>query len=178
MTENYLGEIRTFGFNYAPKGWHLCDGTILNIVDNTALFSLISNAFGGDGLKTFALPDLRGRCILHPDPRVQDKTGDKGGTETVVLTALQVPMHSHGMHVEAAKGNTIIPTNILAEPDVKAESSEIITIYESESQGSVYLNPGTIGNTGEGAGHSNMQPFLVTNYCIAMTGLYPSRPSI
>jgi len=176
MTENYLGEIRTFGFNYAPEGWHLCDGTVLQIQQNQALFSLISYAFGGDGVKTFALPDLRSRCILHPDSRAFVNTGDKGGAETVALTALQVPMHSHDMQVEAAKGNTVIPTNRLAEPDVKAESSEIINIYDGASQRSVFLSNRTIGAGGAGAGHNNMQPYLVTNYCIAMTGLYPRRP--
>lgn len=176
--DNYLGEIRTFAFGIVPRGWHLCDGTLLNMQQNMALYSLIGTTFGGDGKTTFALPDLRGRAIVASNiiPNSDYKQGKAGGSESVALTNAQTN-HIHYMHVENAPGNTPIPTNILAIPDVAAIQSEVINIYSMPvSTPSVSLNAETIAMQGSSAGHNNMQPFLVLNYCIATSGVYPPRP--
>lgn len=174
--DNYLGEIRTFAFGIVPRGWHLCDGTLLNIQQNAALYSLIGPTFGGDGRATFALPDLRGRTIVASDYTPNYVQGTSGGSESVKLTNDQTN-HTHYMQVENAPGNTPIPTNILAIPDVAAIQSEVINIYSMPiSTPSVSLNAETIAVQGNGGGHNNMQPFLVLNYCIAISGVYPPRP--
>jgi len=174
--DNYLGEIRTFAFGIVPRGWHLCDGTLLNMQQNMALYSLIGTTFGGDGRTTFALPDLRGRTIVASDYTPNYVQGKSGGSESVKLTNAQTN-HTHYMHVENAPGNTPIPTNILAIPDVAAIQSEVINIYSMPvSTPSVSLNAETIAVQGNGGGHNNMQPFLVLNYCIAISGVYPPRP--
>lgn len=174
--DNYLGEIRTFAFGITPSGWHLCDGTQLTIRGNEALYSLIGKTFGGDGITTFALPDLRGRTIVASDYTPNYVQGKSGGSESVKLTNAQTN-HIHYMHVENAPGNTVIPTNILAIPDVAAIQSEVMNIYSiPASTPNVLLNAETIAMQGSSAGHNNMQPFLVLSYCIATSGLYPPRP--
>ncbi len=174
--DNYLGEIRTFAFGIIPNGWHLCDGTLLNMQQNIALYSLIGTTFGGDGRTTFALPDLRGRAIVASNYTSTYNQGKAGGNESVALTNAQTN-HIHYMHVENAPGDTVIPTNILAIPDVAAIQSEIINIYSvPASAPNVSLNVETIAMQGSSAGHNNMQPFLVLSYCIATSGVYPPRP--
>lgn len=175
--DNYLGEIRAFAFGIIPEGWHLCDGTLLPMQPNLALYSLIGTTFGGDGKTNFALPDLRGRVIVgtnYTSPNY--KMGVKQGTEAVTLTNQQTN-HMHNMQVEAALGNTTIPTNLLAIPDVSSLPSEIINIYAvPKASPTVNLNSTTIALQGGNIPHNNMQPFLVVNYCIATSGIYPQRP--
>ena len=175
--DNYLGEIRAFAFGVIPEGWHLCDGALLPMQQNMALYSLIGTVFGGDGKTNFAIPDLRGRTIVSPNYKSSDSiVGAKKGVETVTLTYQQTN-HIHSMQVEAALGNTTIPTNLLAIPDVSSLPSEIINIYAvPNSSPSVCLNPATVQMLGENLAHNNMQPFLVVNYCIAISGIYPQRP--
>lgn len=172
--DNFLGEIRPFAFGKIPSGWHLCDGTLLNITEHQALYSLIGFAFGGDNRMTFALPDLRGRVIVGSDysKYIQAK---KGGAETVKLVSSDIN-HRHLMHVEAALGKTTIPTNILAIPDVTSLPSEEINIYATNNDApTVALNPTTIAPQGSDIAHNNVQPYLAINYCIALTGVYPPR---
>ncbi|MEA5005803.1 MAG: tail fiber protein [Rikenellaceae bacterium] len=178
MDENYIGEIRSFAFGFVPNGWHTCDGAILNIQQYQALYSLISNQFGGDGKYTFALPDLRGRSIVStyvsaPQPY---KNGDYAGVENVTLNKTNLPPHFHMMVVENAPGDVAIMTNRLAIPDYKAETTEIIQIYSNDESSQVTLNPDTIKAVGNAAQHPNRQPYLTINYCIAMVGIYPTRP--
>lgn len=175
--DNYLGEIRAFAFGFIPEGWHLCDGALLPMQSNLALYSLIGITFGGDGKTNFAIPDLRGRTIVSPNYKSYDSiVGAKKGVEAVTLTNQQTN-HMHNMQVEAALGNTIIPTNLLAIPDVSSLPSEIINIYAvPKASPTVNLNSATITIQGGNIPHNNMQPFLVVNYCIATSGIYPQRP--
>jgi len=176
MTENYLGEIRAFSFAYAPEGWHICDGSTLNIQQNSALFSLIGNVFGGDGVKTFALPDLRGRTMFSMGQKgaFVYQRGSKGGQETVALTASQMAPHNHAMSVDDVPGKVPLPGNILAIPTTSGGVQ--INAYNPDVSTNTTLNPGTIDYAGEGQGHNNIQPFQTVNLCIATQGYYPPRP--
>lgn len=178
MTDNYLGEIRLFGFDYAPQGWHLCDGTQLNIQQNMALYSLIGLTYGGDGKTTFALPDLRGRTPIDMGQSswgTMYQLGKAEGQEAVSLNTQEMPKHSHAMLADNSAGNKGVPTgNLLAIPTAKDGSQ--ISVYNTASTTVAPLNPATIENTGGSAAHGNMQPFLSVNFCIALTGFYPPRP--
>jgi microcystin-dependent protein len=170
----FLGEIRLMSFAFPPRGWAFCDGSILQVSQNQALFALLNNRYGGDGRTTFALPDLRGRVPLSFTtgavlPPVQLQLGKAGGSEQVALTAAQVPAHAHNMEAITAAGNARNPvSNFLATAPVN--------IYDVPKQGStVALNAASVSPMGSGQGHPNMQPFLVLNYCIATSGLWPPR---
>jgi microcystin-dependent protein len=173
MSENYVGEIRTFSFDFVPQDWHLCNGALLQIKQYTALYSLLGTAFGGDGINTFGLPDLQGRAIM--DVSANYVQGIKGGVESVVLENAQTN-HSHLMHVENAQGDSFIATNMLAIPNVASLESEVINIYSTGSMPDTTLNASTISLVGGGGAHDNVQPYTVINYCIALTGMYPQRP--
>lgn len=179
--ESYLGEIRPFSFNYAPTGWHLCDGTVLRISDNQALFSLIGNTFGGTYPNTFALPDLRGRCVVGSDQSPQTGTiynqGETGGAETVTLIPQNLPAHTHALQAEAVTGTDVqLPGNLLAVPVVKAVTGAEVDMYADSSTKQVSLNPQTVSIAGGSQPHDNMQLYQVINYCISLTGIYPQRP--
>jgi microcystin-dependent protein len=169
MSEPFLGEIRMMGFNFAPRGWAMCDGQILPINSNQSLYSLLGTTYGGDGRTSFALPDLRSRTPLHRSD--QFDLGEKGGGETVTLTNAQLAAHSH-----AAKGTTAIgdvnkgaPTRSFATPGDLGDP-----IYHNASN-LVAMGSGMISNTGGGQAHNNMQPTLTITFCIALQGLFPSR---
>lgn len=172
MSEPFLAEIRQFGFNFPPRGWAQCDGQILPIVQNQALFSLLGTTYGGDGRTTFALPDLRGRSPLHEGGGFT--LGSKEGAESVVLTIAEMPTHSHGAQnarLRAVPGDadTTNPAgNGLAAANIySADPPSVDT--NSASVGD------TAGNAGGSQGHNNMAPFLAVNFCIALTGIFPSR---
>jgi len=157
-----------FGFNFAPRGWTKCEGQLLSISENTALFSLLGTAFGGDGRTTFGLPDLRGRCAIGDGngpgltPRV---LGARGGQETVTLNPTQIPSHTHQLHAAAEAADQGKPGgNELASG----------TFYHAAATDAP-MAASSIGNTGGNGAHENMQPWLALNYCIAMVGTYPSR---
>lgn len=179
MSDNFIGEIRAFAFNMVPQDWHICDGSILQIRQYSALYSLLGTAFGGDGINNFKLPNLQGRTIIGSGISPSGSTyinGNAGGLETVTLTNVQTN-HNHSVHVEASPGDTTIPTNMLAIPNVTTLETEAINIYATEGPApTVSLNSATIEAVGGSAAHNNMQPFLVINYYIAMAGIYPSRP--
>lgn len=178
MTDNYLGEIRAFSFGFAPDGWHACDGSVIPIRENTALFALLGVAFGGDGKNTFGLPDLRGRTMIDTGqkPGASAYTrGETGGRETVALTLTQMPPHIHAMHVENAVGNAAITSNILAIPQATQGGVQIST-YNQDATQNTTLNPNTVGAAGGGGSHNNLQPFLTLNFCIATKGIWPPRP--
>ena len=171
--EPFIGQIIMFGGNFAPRGWALCDGTLLSISQYQALFSILGTTYGGDGRTTFALPDLRGRVAIHEGtgPGLRNRRlGEKGGVEEVTLTTTQIPSHNH--------------TAVMNGSDEDADSDELNgnflanhqAFHSASSQG-VTLNGGAIsvGNTGGSQGHTNMQPYTVVNYIIALTGTYPSR---
>lgn len=174
--EPYIGQISMFGFNYAPQGWAKCNGQLLQIAQNQALYSLLGTHYGGDGRTTFALPDLQGRLPMHQGQgagRRPRTIGQSGGQEQVTLTTQQLPAHNHSVEADNSSGrtggaNSTDPSgHVLANP-----SNEIYSDRAPNSQ----MNAQAIGNTGGSQGHDNVPPFQVINFCIALQGVYPPRP--
>lgn len=165
MSEAFIGEIRMFGGNFPPLGWAFCDGQLLSIAENTALFALIGTTYGGDGQTTFALPDLRGRIPLHQGNGYA--MGQVGGSETVTLILNQTPAHSHVPTAQSGTGVQSSPTN-----GVWAASS--LNQFTTNSP-NVAMNAAAVGIAGGSQPHDNMMPFLVLSYIIALEGLFPSR---
>jgi len=168
----YLGQISVFGFDFAPNGWLKCQGQLLAISTNTALFSLIGTTFGGDGKSTFALPDFRGRVPLHAGQGAGlslYSVGDAYGTEGVSLLASEIPSHSHTLSVNSGIGTTSNPTNSYI-----AQNAEGIGEYAGTSN--LFLNSSAVAAAGLGQAHNNIQPSLVLNFCIARAGVFPQRP--
>ncbi|MGH8515893.1 MAG: phage tail protein [Gammaproteobacteria bacterium] len=167
MAEPFLSEIRIMSFEFAPKGWALCNGQLLPINQNQALFSLLGTTFGGDGRVNFALPDLRGRTPIHVGS--SHTLGERGGEPAHTLSIAELPTHTHvasGTSTSTDPNGTNIPTgNLLA-----SGPSEI---YAAPSN-LVALAPSTVGNVGGSQAHLNMQPFLTLNLCIALQGIFPS----
>ncbi len=168
----FIGQIMLFAGNFAPRGWAFCNGQLLEIQTNSALFSLIGATYGGDGKKTFALPDLRGRAPVHfgKGPGLTDrKLGAKAGAETVSLTTDQMPKHSHTVKCSDERGDSNDPRDRFPARSRTNPTDN----YKNDSDGT--MNAGMIEGAGGGAAHDNMQPCLVLNYCIALVGTYPSR---
>jgi microcystin-dependent protein len=170
MSDQYLGEIRMFGGNFAPYGWALCNGQLLAISQNTALFSLIGTYYGGDGVTTFALPNLQSRVPLHQgqgtglSPYV---IGQNGGTENLTLTSQQMPQHNHNVQVFNAPGNSN-----RAGGSYLADASSG-NVYQSAQNST--LNTAAVTFTGNNQPHNNIQPYLCITFIIALQGIYPSR---
>lgn len=177
----FVGEIRAVGFNFAPRGWALCQGQLLNISQNAALFSLLGTYYGGDGRSTFGLPDLRGRLIVQPGQGAglsAYQLGQLSGTESETLLATQLPAHTHqasGLTVSASSATT----NEVSNPagNVPASSNAVQRYSTSPdvqmATGSV---TGTATPVGDGGAHPNLLPYLALNYVIALTGIFPQRP--
>lgn len=171
MSDPFLGEIRLFPYTFAPRGWALCNGQMLSISQNTALFALIGTIYGGDGRTTFALPDLRGRVAVSsgegPGLSAYD-VGETGGAESVTLSESQMPAHNHLMSVNGPSSGSAKPNNRY----LGRVSSG--TAYAGASNGRT-LNPGALAPAGGGQPHENRPPHLALNYCIALQGIFPSR---
>jgi microcystin-dependent protein len=170
MTEVFLGQIMLTGFAFAPRGFALCNGQLLAISQNQALFSLLGTTYGGDGQTTFALPNLRGRTPVA-DPAWQPtpyQLGETGGVENVTLLTPQLPMHNHQCNGTTTSGSQRNPTNALYGTNTAA-------LYAPASGTQVPLAPQSIAPVGGTQPHPNMQPFDVINFCIALTGIFPSR---
>ncbi|WP_345802252.1 tail fiber protein [Microbacterium sp. AZCO] len=166
----FIGELRLFGFTFAPQGWALCNGQLLAISQNTALFSLLGTTYGGNGQTTFALPDLRGRAPIAfgQGPGLTNRAqGEVGGEEAVTLTAATLPPHSHTV-AAASAATTKNPSGSL--PSVTAAGASYGTTAD------LVMSPAMIGGGGSNQPHDNMPPFLVLNWCIALEGIFPSRP--
>lgn len=173
MSEPFTAEIRIFAGNFAPRGWAFCDGQLLPIAQNTALFSLIGTTYGGDGRSTTALPNLQGRAPMHPGRGpglTARRLGQRIGAETVTLSEAQIPSHSHTARATTSGANTNIPTNTTA-----LARSGGDRLYTSTTTANVDMASETLSTTGGGQAHTNLQPFLVLNFIIALVGLYPSR---
>jgi microcystin-dependent protein len=175
MLDPYLGQIAVVAFNYAPKGWTFCNGQILAIAQNQALFSLLGTTYGGNGVQTFALPDLRGRVALSSGQGfgLSDYAlGQVGGVETVSLLQTQIPQHIH-----QALGTTAVGTIAAAKSNKLADQGVgTVTAYKQPPQNSpVLMGAGTLGDAGGSQPHSNQQPYLVMNFIIALQGIFPSR---
>ena len=188
MAEPFLSEIRLFAFNFPPKGWALCQGQILPISQNTALFSLIGTFYGGNGTSNFALPDLRGRAAISmgQGAGLQNYSiGESGGVEAVALTTAQMPSHTHT--ADATQVTAALPcVNAAANQsgptgNVPAIEASGVTATYSSAAADSSIGPAGIAATitasvaGGGTAHSNMQPFITLNYCIALQGIFPSR---
>ena len=173
MSEPFLAEVRIVGFNFAPRGWALCDGQILPINQNQSLYSLLGTTYGGDGRTTFALPDLRGRTPIHVGQSAggsSHQLGQKSGQETHALLIAETPAHSHTLNASANPADRPIPNDaVLAQPPAADP------VYGDAAQTPAELNAGVLLNTGGSQAHNNMQPFLALNFCIALQGLFPSR---
>jgi microcystin-dependent protein len=171
--EPFVGEIRYVGFNFAPQGWALCNGQILPINQYQALFSLLGTSFGGDGVQTFALPDMRGRVPVASGqgPGLSNRNiGDQGGKESVALTIPQLPAHRHPIHASSAVGNSKA-----AAGNVPATNSSVGLIYTNQAA-DASMDPKSSSSIGQNQPHENMQPFLGMTCIIALVGIYPSRP--
>jgi microcystin-dependent protein len=170
MSEPFIAEIRIFGGNFAPRSWANCDGQLLPIAQNTALFSIVGTTYGGDGRSTLGLPDLQGRGPVHPGngPGLrQRRLGEKGGTQTVTLNMNQMPSHTHAM---VASGN-------LATNDEPVGQLPAATKEDTYSNGgtTVPMSSNAVSSAGGNQAHNNLQPYLVMRFIIALQGLYPSR---
>jgi microcystin-dependent protein len=171
MSEPFIGQIEMTGYNYAPQGWALCNGQLLSIAQNTALFSLLGTTYGGNGQTTFGLPDLRGRMPVHQGqgPGLSNRVmGEAAGSETVTLNQGEMPQHNHTVAAQSGPGNSTNPSN-----NFPAASSARDNIYSNSSN--ALMNQMEIGLTGGSQPHDNMPPFLTVNFIIALQGIYPSR---
>lgn len=180
MSEFYLGQIMLTGFGYAQRGFALCNGQLMGIAQNQALFSLLGVTYGGNGSQTFALPDLRGRTPVGQGTSVQGGTfqmGTPAGTEQVTLTLDQLPRHNHGFAATTRAGAVAAPTTpagTWATATVASGGTE--NIYAPPTAGTdVTLLAASVTQTGNSLPHNNMQPFRVINFNIALTGVFPSR---
>ena len=170
----FVAEIRIFGFNFAPKGWAFCDGQILPISQNTALFSLLGTTYGGDGKSNFALPNMQGNAPMHPGqgPGLSlHDLGETGGSETVTLLDSEMAAHAHSIQVKGTP------------PPANAGAPDPTTVMARSNGGSAYtaaanfgqMNFNNIGPAGGGLPHNNMMPYLTLNFCIALQGVFPPR---
>jgi microcystin-dependent protein len=173
MSEPYVGEIRMFAGNFAPRGWAFCDGQLLAVSSNDALFSLLGTIYGGDGRTTFGLPDVRGRLPIHAGigpgltPR---KLGAKAGAEKVTLTANQLGSHTHGVRCRGSAGNSNDPTG-----KVWASVTSGGGFYNTTLNMPKDFPADASAQAGGGRSHNNLQPALCVNFIIALFGVYPSR---
>jgi microcystin-dependent protein len=171
MSQPYVAEIRIFGFNFAPIGWAQCNGQLISIQQNTALFSLLGISFGGNGQSTFALPNLQGSAPLGwgQGPGLSSRDiGQTGGVATVALSAQQMPAHTHPVECNTAAGNTYGPA--LHDWAQDAGGSDQYAVSGGSS-----MSASAISIQGGGQAHNNLQPYLVLNFCIALQGVYPPR---
>lgn len=174
MSEPFIAEVRIFAGNFAPRGWAFCNGQLLPVSQNTALFSLIGTTYGGDGRTTTALPNLQGRAPMHPGrgPGLTSRRlGQRGGVETVTLSEAQMPNHTHSLRAGARPAT-------LSEPATNASLARSSNgkAFQSESNSNlVSMANAVLEPTGGSQPHNNLQPFLTLTYIIALVGLYPSR---
>jgi len=172
MADPFVAEIRIFPFNFAPTGWALCDGQLLPISQNTALFSLLGTTYGGNGLSNFALPDLQGRAPMHPDQgpglSLYD-LGQTGGSDTVTLISSEMPAHNHPLNADTID---LADTNVPSVNATFAQSSGG-TLYQTTAD--AQLADTALAPAGGGQPHNNMQPYLVFTFCIALQGVFPPR---
>jgi len=173
MSEPFLGQIKMFAGNFAPRGYAFCDGQLLAISQNDALFSLLGTIYGGDGRTTFGLPDLRGRLPISrgQGPGLSSRTmGSRGGQEKVTLSPSQIPSHSHPANGTAA-GNTTTPVGSYWSSDPAGVSAGYNTAHDNSLMAAAAVQ----ANASSNAAHENRQPFLAVHFIIALSGIFPSR---
>lgn len=173
MSDQFVAEIRVVGFNFAPTGWALCNGQLLPLSQNTALFSLLGTTYGGDGKSTFALPNLQDSAAMHPGQGQglsERFLGDQGGTESVTLLESEIPLHTHSVMANPlpATASLAAPTQVMA----RASGGFAYTAPANLVQ----MAPQALAPAGGGLPHNNMMPYLTLNYVIALQGIFPQRP--
>jgi microcystin-dependent protein len=173
MADPFVAEIRIFPFNFAPKGWAWCDGQLMPLSQNTALFSLLGTTYGGDGKSTFALPDLQGRAPMHPGqgPGLSlHDLGETGGSETVTLLESEIPSHSHSLVAQVPPADTNLPTGAVfartigASPYLAPAGAPLVNMSDQ-----------VLAPAGGDQPHNNLQPYLTFYFCIALQGVFPPR---
>jgi microcystin-dependent protein len=174
VADPFVAEIRIFPFNFAPKGWAFCDGQILPLSQNTALFSLLGTTYGGDGRATFALPNIQGRVAIHqgqgPGLSLYD-LGQARGSETETLLDSEMPAHNHGLRAASDPANLKIPTPLRS----LARSQNANAYKAPAGQPVVTMNVQSLSVAGGSLPHNNLMPYLTLNYCIALQGVFPPR---
>lgn len=175
MADPFVAEIRIFPFNFAPRGWAFCNGQLLPLSQNTALFSLLGTTYGGDGQSTFALPDLQGRAAMFngqgPGLSLHD-LGETGGVDNVTLLVTEMPAHTHVVNAKVA-GGTASPANFVWGTSSAAKVAA--NFYAPAAASPVNMNPLALSVSGGGQPHNNLMPFLTLNFCIALQGVFPPR---
>ena len=172
MADPFVAEIRIFPFSFAPKGWAFCNGQLLPISQNTALFSLLGTFYGGDGKSTFALPDLEGRAPMQhgQGQALSDHfLGESGGSDTVTLLQSEIPVHSHDVNGSGG------PANLQAPAADRVLGRANNTVYLDNPANLVPMAPEALATAGGSQPHNNMQPYLTLNFCIALQGIFPPR---
>jgi microcystin-dependent protein len=175
MSDQFVAEIRIFPFNFPPTGWAFCDGQLMPISQNTALFSLLGTVYGGDGKSTFALPDMQGNVPMQPGQgqglSLRD-LGEMSGVESITLLQSEIPFHTHSFGVTGENGTqgSLTPTVVVA-------GSAGGQLYQTNTSANlVQMAPQALAPFGGGLPHNNMQPYLTLNFCIALQGIFPQRP--
>ena len=171
--EPFIGEVRWFAGNFAPRGWAYCDGQLLQISQNVALFSLLGTTYGGDGRTTFGLPDMRGRGMLHvgKGPGLTPHSlGQKAGNETETLNVTQQPSHSHTLRADSSGGDSVLPNDRVISKVGRLRVFDWYNIYDP-----VDMGVSSIASTGGSQSHNNMQPYTTLSCIIALQGVFPSR---
>ena len=171
-SQPYVGQINIFAFSFAPTGWARCNGQLLPLTGNTALYALLGTTYGGNGSSNFALPDFQGRVPLHAGegPGLTPYAlGESGGQEGTVLLNTEIPSHTHSISVSSGIGSTPNPSNAFL-----AQNAEGIGSYAASPN--LFMNSAAVSITGASAAHNNMQPVLSLNFCIARQGIFPTRP--
>jgi microcystin-dependent protein len=171
VSQPFIGEIRMFAGSFAPQGWAFCDGQLLAIAENDALFQLIGTTYGGDGQNTFALPDLRSRIPVHAGTGpggTAYQLGQAGGAESVTLTANQIPAHSHALNADENSGTQLSPTNNVLAQTANPQMYRAITP-------NLAMNANSIQQAGGNQPHDNMTPFLVVSFIISLFGIFPTQ---
>jgi microcystin-dependent protein len=178
MSSPFVAEIRMFGFNFPPKGWAFCDGQLMPISQNTALFSLLGTQYGGDGKSNFALPNLQASVPMHTDQYSGGGNypiGAQGGEQTHTLIPSELPAHSHFVNADTGNaGTNSAAGNIYKSGQLAGTPPSVVASYTTAAP-NTGLHPLTVGFTGGGVPHNNMMPYLTLNFCIALQGIYPAR---
>ena len=175
MADAYIAEIRMFGCNFAPRSWVQCNGQLMSIAQNTALFSILGTTYGGNGTQTFGLPNLQGSAAngQGQGPGLANyQLGDTGGTSTVTLIASELPAHNHTAIGDNGDGTTGVSTaNAWATPAIERD----VNWYTNTAAPAAAMNAAALGNTGGNGAHNNMQPYQIQNFCICTQGIFPVR---
>ncbi|HEX6746982.1 MAG TPA: tail fiber protein [Longimicrobium sp.] len=173
MSDQFVAEIRIFPFNFPPTGWAFCDGQLMPISQNTALFALLGTTYGGDGKSTFALPDMQGNAPMQPGQGqglTERFLGEMSGVESITLLQSEIPVHTHQLRGSADPGDNTVPGNAIS-----LATSTGAFAYVTTAPNSVMAFQG-LPPAGGGLPHNNMQPYLTLNFCIALQGIFPQRP--